>query len=200
MIRVRPGRECRVCGEDRLVMMIKNVTMKDGHRRLCRACRPLVWKSTYQPTDLPRGPRPKVRAPKAPVIVSWSGVQASSSRDLAVSWRVKLGRECRHCGEDRQVMMSRHPASPDGHATVCKSCASFENKRRYARDRAKGAWVHVLVKRDGESAICRKCGPVRVNWQRKKSGMRARCPIGARESRGQVDTLPGATGEDVVAS
>jgi hypothetical protein len=117
--------------------------------------------------------------------VSWSGVRPSSSRELVVSWHVKLGRECHVCGEDRRAMMTRHPEALDGHATICKPCASFKQgtKSPWRRARARG-WAHVLEERDGDSAICRECGPVQVNWRRDSQGrMVARCSIGRKVSR-----------------
>ena len=36
--RVRPGRECRVCREDRIAMMVKDKTKPDCHQTICRIC------------------------------------------------------------------------------------------------------------------------------------------------------------------
>lgn len=35
---VRPGRECRECGEDRRDLMVNSCRLEDGHDKICKPC------------------------------------------------------------------------------------------------------------------------------------------------------------------
>ena|SRR5690606_23709764 len=54
---------------------------------------------------------------------------------LLISWRVRLGRECRHCGEMRRAEMKTNRRAPDGHAPLCRRCAVLEARTWASRNR-----------------------------------------------------------------
>jgi hypothetical protein len=64
--------------------------------------------------------------------------------DLVPRWRVRPGRECRVCGEDRLSMMKAHARRPDGHENICKVHHAEQMRARYstlARPSAARLWA-----------------------------------------------------------
>lgn len=49
--------------------------------------------------------------------------------------KVRPGRECRECHEDRRAEMVRARSKTDGHATVCRSCKRTESAQWHAANR-----------------------------------------------------------------
>ena len=49
---------------------------------------------------------------------------------MATPAKVRTGRECRDCGEDRLEAMTKDRSRPDGHMTLCKRCGARRTRER----------------------------------------------------------------------
>lgn len=115
---VRPGRECKSCGENRAARMVKEARSTDGMRMRCLDCH------GARQTEL--------RVARAPELQA----RAESRRNDTGS--VRPGRECA-CGEDQRAKMSRDRRMVDGLSSICRACSSASSKAYYAANRERAS-------------------------------------------------------------
>src|SRR5690606_4699027 len=165
VVRVRPGRECRVCGESARVMMKTDRRMLDGHGTICRSCH-----------------RVQLRVRKA-ALRARSAEQVKQVRQARYPDGLK---RCPTCQQDRALSeFSPDPGQLDGLDGQCAECGRIGHRRSAAKNKTrsegelKAIWAsrypdglrpcrggHVVrleafnrqaTKPDGLHAYCRAC-------------------------------------------
>jgi len=137
VLRVRPGRECRVCGESVRALMMRHRRGLDGHDTICRSCH-----------------RVQCRV-RAAARRSRSAEQVKQVRQA----RYPDGRKrCSGCRQDRALdEFYTNPGQLDGLNSRCADCNSAGVRRSHAknRQRSENALKAILASRYPDGL--RKC-------------------------------------------